>query len=53
MTPGRTSGASGTPAEQRRFRDAHSVSQQVQGRLSHFESVGQHILGLPANQRFI
>ena len=42
----------GNPFE-RRFRDAHSVSQQVQGRLSHFESVGQHILGLPANQRFI
>lgn len=38
---------------ERRFRDANSVSQQVQGRPAHFETVGQHILGLPANHRFI
>ena len=38
---------------ERRFRDVHSVAQQVQGRTSHFETVGQHLLGLPANQRFV
>ena len=38
---------------ERRFRDAHSVSQQVQARTTHFETVGQHLLGMSANQRFI
>ena len=38
---------------ERRFRDAHSVSQQVQARTTHFETVGQHLLGLPANLRFV
>lgn len=38
---------------ERRFRDAHSVSQQVQGRTAHFETVGQHLLGLPTDQRFL
>ncbi|GAC1339955.1 MAG: acyl-CoA dehydrogenase family protein [Acetobacteraceae bacterium] len=38
---------------ERRLRDAHSVSQQVQARTTHFETVGQHLLGLPANLRFI
>ena len=32
---------------QRRFRDAHAVSQQVQGRSSHYETVGRHLLGQP------
>jgi alkylation response protein AidB-like acyl-CoA dehydrogenase len=31
---------------ERRFRDIHTVSQQVQGRQEHFETVGQHLLGL-------
>ncbi len=31
---------------ERRFRDIHTVSQQVQGRSEHFETVGQHLLGL-------
>ncbi|MBV9785520.1 MAG: acyl-CoA dehydrogenase family protein [Acidisphaera sp.] len=31
---------------ERRFRDMHAVSQQMQGRRSHFETVGQHLLGL-------
>lgn len=31
---------------ERRFRDMHTVTQQLQGRQSHFESVGQVILGL-------
>jgi hypothetical protein len=29
-----------------RFRDIHTVSQQVQGRLEHFKTVGQYLLGL-------
>jgi alkylation response protein AidB-like acyl-CoA dehydrogenase len=31
---------------QRHFQDAHAITQQVQGRESHYESVGQHALGL-------
>jgi alkylation response protein AidB-like acyl-CoA dehydrogenase len=31
---------------ERRFRDIHTVSQQVQGRSEHFETVGQYLLGL-------
>lgn len=31
---------------ERRFRDIHTVTQQLQGRQSHFESVGQVLLGL-------
>ncbi len=31
---------------ERRFRDIHSVAQQLQGRQAHFETVGQHLLGL-------
>jgi alkylation response protein AidB-like acyl-CoA dehydrogenase len=31
---------------ERRFRDIHSVSQQLQGRQAHFETVGQYLLGL-------
>ncbi len=34
---------------ERRFRDVHSVSQQLQGRQQHFETVGQHLLGLTAD----
>ena len=30
---------------ERRFRDAHAVSQQVQGRFTNFETVGRHMLG--------
>ncbi len=33
---------------ERRFRDIHSVAQQLQGRQQHFETVGQHLLGLEA-----
>jgi alkylation response protein AidB-like acyl-CoA dehydrogenase len=32
---------------ERRFRDIHTVSQQLQGRQEHFETVGQYLLGLP------
>ncbi len=31
---------------ERRFRDIHTVSQQLQGRQEHFETVGRHLLGL-------
>lgn len=39
---------------ERRLRDALSASQQVQGRASHFATVGRHLLGLPPDtQMFI
>jgi len=38
---------------ERRFRDMHTVTQQVQGRMSHFEAVGQHMLGIAPAMRFI
>ena len=34
-----------TRAIQRRFQDAHVITQQVQGRQSHYETVGQFLLG--------
>jgi len=34
---------------ERRFRDMHTVSQQLQGRQEHFETVGQYLLGLDPN----
>ncbi len=36
----------GTPFE-RRFRDIHTLSQQIQSRSAHFEAVGQILLGVP------
>jgi alkylation response protein AidB-like acyl-CoA dehydrogenase len=36
----------GSPFE-RRFRDMHTLSQQIQARQAHFEQVGQILLGLP------
>lgn len=33
-------------AFERRFRDMHAVTQQLQGRLAHFENVGRFLLGL-------
>ena len=38
---------------ERRFRDVNTVTQQVQGRRSHFETVGQHLLGAEANLRWV
>ena len=38
----------GAPFE-RRFRDMYAITQQMQGRDDHFESVGQYLLGLDAN----
>ena len=36
----------GSPFE-RRFRDMHTLSQQIQSRTAHFEAVGQILLGMP------
>jgi alkylation response protein AidB-like acyl-CoA dehydrogenase len=38
---------------ERRFRDIHTVTQQLQGRLSHFETVGAWMLGAPADLTFV
>jgi len=39
---------------ERRFRDLNTVTQQVQGRMTHLETVGQHLLGVtPATLRHI
>ncbi|HKD76090.1 MAG TPA: hypothetical protein VKB76_11375, partial [Ktedonobacterales bacterium] len=38
---------------ERRFRDVNTVTQQVQGRRSHFEAVGQYLLGDQPHQRWL
>jgi alkylation response protein AidB-like acyl-CoA dehydrogenase len=38
---------------ERRFRDINAVTQQVQGRHTHFETVGQWMLGLSPQMRWI
>jgi len=38
---------------ERRFRDLHAICQQLQGRAAHFETVGQHLLGLEADTTFL
>ena len=38
---------------ERRFRDAYTVSQQVQGRRTNFETVGRHLLGLEVDTIFM
>jgi alkylation response protein AidB-like acyl-CoA dehydrogenase len=38
---------------ERRFRDIHTVAQQLQGRDSHYETVGQHLLGLEADTMWL
>jgi indole-3-acetate monooxygenase len=35
------------------FRDIHTVTQQSQGRLSHFETVGAWMLGADADLTFV
>ena len=40
-------------AFERRFRDAHAVSQQVQGRHTNFETVGRHMLDLDIETIFM
>jgi alkylation response protein AidB-like acyl-CoA dehydrogenase len=34
---------------ERRYRDLHAVTQQIQGRFSHLETVGQFLLGVTDN----
>jgi indole-3-acetate monooxygenase len=41
----------GSPFE-RRFRDMHTLSQQIQARTAHFEAVGQILLGVPPAEFF-
>ncbi|MBV9580949.1 MAG: acyl-CoA dehydrogenase, partial [Chloroflexi bacterium] len=38
---------------ERRFRDVHAVTQQVQARRAHYENVGAYLLGLPPTLGFI
>lgn len=38
---------------ERRFRDVHTVTQQIQGRLSHFETVGAWLLGSDPDLTFV
>ena len=38
---------------ERRFRDIHSVAQQLQGRQQHFETVGQYLLGLEGDTSWL
>jgi len=40
-------------ALERRFRDMHTVTQQVQGRLSHFETAGAWMLGAEVDLTFV
>ena len=40
-------------AFERRFRDMHTVAQQLQGRESHFETVGRFLLGLEPDTTFV
>jgi alkylation response protein AidB-like acyl-CoA dehydrogenase len=40
-------------AFERRFRDIHTVTQQLQGRQAHLETVGRFLLGLPPNPTFL
>ncbi len=51
-TAGSTAIFSGSPFE-RRFRDLHAIGQQVQGRKSHYETVGRFLLGLEADGPFV
>lgn len=38
---------------ERRFRDLHAIAQKLQGRKSHFETVGKYLLGLEADTAFL
>jgi indole-3-acetate monooxygenase len=38
---------------ERRFRDIHTVTQQLQGRASHFETVGAWMLGADADLTWV
>ena len=38
---------------ERRFRDAHAVSQQVQGRREHYETAGRYFMGLESDLQWL
>ena len=38
---------------ERRFRDMHTITQQTQANMMHFETIGAHLLGLRPNLRFV
>ena len=38
---------------ERRFRDIHAIAQQLQGRRSHFETVGKYLLDLDYDTAFL
>jgi alkylation response protein AidB-like acyl-CoA dehydrogenase len=38
---------------ERPWRDVHSVSQQIQGRQAHFETVGAYLMGLEADTTWL
>ena len=38
---------------QRRFQDVHAITQHLQGRLAHYETVGQFMLGLEPSRRWL
>ena len=40
-------------AEKQRLRDINAVSQQIQGNFAHYQTVGQHYLGMQPGLRFI
>jgi hypothetical protein len=42
----------GSPFEWR-FRDARTLSQHLQGRVSHFDIVGKHLLAIEGEPRFV
>jgi alkylation response protein AidB-like acyl-CoA dehydrogenase len=52
QSAGTTSVFASNPFE-RRLRDVNSVSQQLQGRRSHFETVGKYLLGVEAETLFL
>ena len=35
---------------QRHFQDVHVISQHLQGRLTHYELIGRHVMGLPIDE---
>jgi alkylation response protein AidB-like acyl-CoA dehydrogenase len=51
-TAGTTAIFESNPFE-RRFRDAYTISQHLQGRATHFETVGKHLLGLEPEPLFL
>lgn len=51
-TAGTSSVFASSPFE-RRFRDIHTVAQQIQGRKTHYQSVGSYLLGHPPDMAVI